>query len=265
MKMITVVRDGGAYDQGFPEPCQLNWGCESHHLFHPGRAKTKFLNFFFTMATHTQAQRFLALSKGLVTLSSALTQHEVTNTKVGIAFACSATAGVLVHQYVLPWLRAENKVLRAVLDEGGANPVDAVDCVEVAHPTGREEVVCVGDVPILMTTPPDPIEEKPRKRIRKGCRGKFVREIVAAVKLRLGTPKPTMANRRAVQRVAREELLDYNLRKSVAASVMPLIVEAVFVPSKWEVKAAAVGSSALAITRKVKTNLLLELAGFNQA
>jgi hypothetical protein len=182
-----------------------------------------------------------------------------------MALACSATAGLLVNRYILPWVQAENRILRSVLDEGGANPVEAIDCVVDTHPKGVEEVVMVGDVPIIMTTPAEQDEAKQKRRIRKGCRGKFVREIVAAVKLRLGTPRPTMANRRAVQRVAREELMEYNLRKVVAASVMPLIVEAVFVPNKWEVQAARVGSSALAVARKMKTSLLLEIAGFNQA
>lgn len=241
------------------------WGCDRHHLDHPWPGKEPSFTQNSTMATNSQARRLLAISKGLVTLSSTLGQQEITNTKVGMALACSATAGLLVHRYVKPWLMAENQHLRQVLDEGGANPVEAIDCVEGTHPRGVEEVVMVGDVPIIMTTPAEQGDGKQKRRIRKGCRGKFVREIVAAVKLRLGTPRPTMANRRAVQRVAREELMEYQLRKVVAASVMPLIVEAVFVPNKWEVQAARVGSSALAMARKMKTSLLLEMAGFDQA
>jgi hypothetical protein len=74
-----------------------------------------------------------------------------------------------------------------------------------------------------------------------------------------------MANRRAVQRVAREEMREFNLRKTVAASVIPLIVEATFVPSKWEVRAAEVSNSCLAQARKAKMAVLLEMAGFTTA
>jgi len=217
------------------------------------------------MATITTARRVLALSKGLVTLSSAITSGEMSNTKAGMAIACSATAATLVYRYVQPWMQAENDRLRQVLEGGGVNPEEAADLIVSTRPVGQEEVLMVGEIPIILSTPPTESDEPCKRRIRKGCRGKFIREIVAAVKLRLGTPKPTMANRRAVQRVAREELQEYNLRKVVAASVIPTIVEAVFVPNKWEVAAAQLGSSMLAQSRKLKVSLLLEMAGFNQA
>jgi len=217
------------------------------------------------MTTITTAKRVLAISKGLVTLSSAITRGEMSNTKAGLAVACSATAATLVYRYVQPWMQSENAKLRQVLEGGGVNPEEAEDLVVSTHPVGQEKVMMFGDVPLIMTTMPEESKVPCKRRIRKGCRGKFTREIVAAVKLRLGTPKPTMANRRAVQRVAREEMQVYNLRDVVAASVIPTVVEAVFVPNKWEVAAAQLGSSMLAQSRKLKVSLLLEMAGFNQA
>lgn len=217
------------------------------------------------MATITTAKRVLAISKGLVTLSSALTRGEMSNTKCGLAVASTAAAATLVYRYVQPWMQSENAKLREVLEGGGVNPAEAADLIVSTHPVGQEEVLMIGDVPLIMTTMPEEPETPCKRRIRKGCRGKFIREIVAAVKLRLGTPKPTMANRRAVQRVAREEMQQYNLRDVVAASVIPTIVEVVFVPNKWEVAAAQLGSSMLAQSRKLKVSLLLEMAGFNQA
>jgi len=217
------------------------------------------------MATIQTAKRVLAVSKGLVTLSSAITKRNMSNTSCGIAFASTAVAATLVYRYIQPWVQAENATLRQVLEGGGANPEEASDLISDVKPKEVEEVVYIGDVPMIMTTPPTESDKPVKRRIRKGCRGKFVREIVAAVKLRIGTPKPTMANRRAVQRIAREELKEYELRKVVAASVIPMIVEAVFVPSKWEVAAAKLGSCPLAQSRKYTRSLLLELAGFNEA
>lgn len=217
------------------------------------------------MATITTAKRVLAISKGLVTLSTAFTRGEVSNVKCGVALASSAAAATLLYRYVQPWMQSENAKLRQVLEGGGVNPEEAADLVVSVRPNGVEEVLMIGEVPLIMTTMPEEVDGPCKRRIKKGCRGKFIREIVAAVKLRLGTPKPTMANRRAVQRVAREELQEYNLRKVVAASVIPTIVEAVFVPNKWEVVAAQLGTSMLAQSRKLKVSLLLEMAGFNQA
>lgn len=227
---------------------------------------TKTPPFSVTMATIRGAQRALVVGKGLVTLSSALCKGEHTTTKVGMAVTLSAAAGALVYQYARPWLMAENAKLRQVLEGGGVNPEEASTLVVDVAPKEVEEVVMFGEVPMIVTTTTSDEEVADRKRrIRKGCRGKFVREIVAAVKLRLGTPKATMANRRAVQRVAREELQEYNLRKVVAASVIPTIVEAVFVPNKWEIQAAQLGTSCLAQARRMKIAMLLEMAGFNQA
>lgn len=209
------------------------------------------------MATIKSAQRALQLGKGLVTLSKALSAGELTNTKVGAAFVASATAGALVYRYAWPWMQSENGKLRQVLEGGGEDPEHADQLLETSPPIRDEGVVTVYDP----SAPAEPM----KRRIRKGCRGKFIRELVAAVKLRLGTPKPTMANRRAVQRVAREELQEFNLRKTVAASIIPLVVEAVFVPSKWEVRAAEISNSCLAQARKAKMAVLLEMAGFQQA
>jgi len=222
------------------------------------------------MVTITTAKRVLAASKGLVTLSKALSKVETNNVTLGAAFACSAVAGVLVHRYALPWMLVQNNTLKEILEGGGNCPEEATEFLEVATPTitpAEQTTTMVEFNPyVIRVVSERPVEEPKdaKRRIRKGCRGKFVREMVAAVKLRLGTPKPTMANRRAVQRVAREEMQEYNLRKTVAASIIPLIVEAVFVPSKWEVSAARVGSCALAVQRKWETSLLLEAAGFNQ-
>lgn len=241
--------------------------CRSFPFCTLGRAKNHPFSEILTMATITTAKRVLAVSKGLVTLSNAFNNAERSNYAIGAAFACSTVAGVLVHRYALPWMLDQNSTLRAVLEGGGSCPEEAEEFLESSAclPPTSTSLVEYNPYVIRVVSTPQVDDSKVRRRIKKGCRGKFIREIVAAVKLRLGTPKPTMANRRAVQRVAREEMQEYNLRKTVASSILPLIVEATFVPTKWEVSAARVGSCALAQARKVETNLLLELAGFNQA
>lgn len=218
------------------------------------------------MITIYNAQRVLKVTKGLVTLSNSLcTGGQISNTKLGMAVTMTAVAGAATYHYLMPWMLAENAKLSEVLEGGGFNPEEATDqLVDTVVPEVME-VFEIGNIPLTPELEQIREKEPVKRRIRKGCRGKFVREIVAAVKLRLGTPRLTLANRRAVQRVAREEISEYNLRKVVAASIMPTIVEAVFVPNKWEVEAAQLGSCALAQTRKLRLSMLLEVAGFNQA
>jgi len=210
------------------------------------------------MATIQQAKTILTVSKKLVTFSNALSSSKsVSNATLGLAVASSVSAAFLLGSYVKPWLQADNATIKFALEGGGINPDDVEESLEVAFPTD--------DVAITVFNGKQGVAPPPKRRIRTGGRGKFIREIVAAVKLRLGTPKPTLANKKAVQRVAREEMLNYNLRKEVASSIMPMIVEAVFVPSKWELEAARVSTCMLAQSRKTQFNLFSSMAGFGQA
>lgn len=190
----------------------------------------------------------------------------MSKTKCGVAFATSAVAATLVYRYVQPWMQSENAKLRQALEGGGVNPPAAETLIEDDCPKPKEEVVMLGEIPFVMTElPTGEAPKDPRRRIKKGCRGKFVRAIVSAVKYRIGTPKPTMANRRAVQRIAREEMQEYNLRKTVAATVMPFIVEACFVPDKWEMAAARRGTSIVGSTRRFERQAHHDVVGFQQA
>lgn len=192
----------------------------------------------------------------------------MSNTKCGMAMATTAVAATLVYRYVQPWMQSENAKLRQALEGGGVNPPAAETLIEDDCPRRSETVMMLGDVPFVMTELPTgdaPKDPECKKRIKKGCRGKFVRTIVSAVKYRIGTPKPTMANRRAVQRIAREEMQEFNLRKTVAATVMPFIVEACFVPDKWEMAAARRGPSIVGSSRRLERQALHDMVGFQQA
>lgn len=82
----------------------------------------------------------------------------------------------------------------------------------------------------------DPVDEKNHRRVKK--RMPYVQGVVAEVKVRFGTPSQTAANDRAVRRFASEIMRKHGIRFSEVRRLLPIIVNAVFVPDKWELKAA---------------------------
>jgi len=86
-----------------------------------------------------------------------------------------------------------------------------------------------------------PIQERRHRRLphRRGAM-RYARDIVAEIKCRLGTPKPTPANRMVVQRLARNLCETHGLRPTHAAKVIPMVVSAVFVPNDYEIEASEV-------------------------
>lgn len=187
-----------------------------------------------------------------------------TKTQVATAVVAAAGVGYLAYTYLGPIVSAEHAKLRAALEGDGFDPPHVETLIEESHVVPHQEfqLVPFRDRRGLreVNTEVDP-NLPVRRRIRAGCRGKFMRLIVSAVKCRLGTPKQTEANRRAIMRVAREEMKEYNLRPSNQATVLPLIVEAVFVPDQWELEAAQMGASILAQGRRLASDLCRYIAG----
>jgi hypothetical protein len=207
------------------------------------------------MATITTVKRVLKVSKGLVTLSSACVGSPVqSNTTAGIAASLSMGAAVLTYYYCRPWLMATNKTLRAVL-EGNCNEELSEELTALVRPI---ELGGWTDVePVLA-----PSE---KRRIKKGCRNAYQREVVAAVKAKFGVPSKTEANRRAIRRYATEVMRADNMRHTHLQRVLPIVVEAAFVPDRYEIEGAKVANCALAKSRQFEYGVLKQSAGFAQA
>ena len=122
-----------------------------------------------------------------------------------------------------------------------------------------EELVCVSRPHLVLE---DEDEPKAKRRIHNGRKGKYAREIIAAVKSKFGTPKPTEANLRAVRRYATEIMREHNLRHTQIQIVLPKIVAASFVPDKYELSAMRIAGCYTAQTRKGAYAALLKRAGF---
>jgi len=157
----------------------------------------------------------------------------------------------LFYKFARSWYYSteHDEALLRVL-EGGCNEELDEELVEVARPNLVEE----GDEPM-----------KAKRRIKSGERFAFQREIVAAVKAKFGTPRPTEANLRAVRRYATEVMRSHNLRFTHLQKVLPLIIAATFVPDKYEMEGMEVASCVLARDRQSEFFELKKAAGFTEA
>lgn len=207
------------------------------------------------MATITTVKRVIKVSKGLVTLSSACVGSPVpSNTTVGIAASLSIGAAALTYYYCRPWLMATNKTLLAVL-EGKCN--EGL-CEELTAPVRTAELEGGSDTePVLAPSA--------KRRVRSGCKGAYQREVVAAVKAKFGVPTKTEANRRAIRRYATEVMRADNMRHTHLQRILPIVVEAAFVPDRYEIEGAKVANCALAKSRQFEYAVLKQSAGFAQA
>jgi len=106
-------------------------------------------------------------------------------------------------------------------------------------------------------------ESTVKRRVRAGCKMPFKREIVAAVKAKFGTPKPTEANLRAVRRYATEVMREHNLRHTHVQKLLPSIIAAAFVPDKYELAGMEMASCVTALDRQSEYNLLKKTAGYS--
>jgi len=207
------------------------------------------------MATITTVKRAIKVSKGLVTLSSACLNTPVpSTTTVGIAASLSVGAAALTYYYCRPWLVAANKTLRTVL-EGNCNEELSEELTHLVRPFesgGWDEAN-----PTLAPSV--------KRRIRKGCRFAYQREIVAAVKAKFGVPAKTEANRRAIRRYATEIMRADSMRKTHLQRVLPIVVEASFIPDRYEIEGMQVANCALATARQLEYSVLKQSAGFAQA
>lgn len=105
------------------------------------------------------------------------------------------------------------------------------------------------------------IEEKRHRRVRKGCRGPYQRQIVAACKVRFGTAKNTEAQRRAVRNFATQKMCEHGLREDEQQRLLPLVVAATMTPDKHEVAAEASFNSGFGVVRRATMSLLKAASG----
>jgi hypothetical protein len=103
----------------------------------------------------------------------------------------------------------------------------------------------------------DPIEIQHHRRIH--APQPYCQAVIAEVKVRFGTPKRTAANERSVHRFASEIMRKHGVRHTEARRIIPLIMESVFTPDKWEIEAMKVGSSPFAMARKYEGSVLHSL------
>jgi len=95
----------------------------------------------------------------------------------------------------------------------------------------------------------DPIETKLHRKVVRRHRMKYVNTVVAECKLVFGVPKHSEANYKAVRRVAVKLMKNHGVRPSHINSMLPKIVEMVFMPSCYELEAKRLANSSAAWKR----------------
>jgi len=131
--------------------------------------------------------------------------------------------------------------------EGNCNGELAEELVEVARPHLVDEEEDASNA---------------KRRVRHGGKHLFQREIIAAVKAKFGTPRPTEANLRAVRRYATEVMRSHNLRHTNVQRLLPMIIAASFVPDKYELEGMEMASCAVALDRQTEYYMLKKSAGY---
>lgn len=98
----------------------------------------------------------------------------------------------------------------------------------------------------------DPFKVKLHRVVNKRNRNKYTNLVVAEAKLVFGVPKRTEANYKSVRRVVVKLMQNHGVRPSHISTMLPGVVEMVFLPSKFELEAKRLASSAPAWARVVE-------------
>lgn len=95
-----------------------------------------------------------------------------------------------------------------------------------------------------------PVEISNHRRIRKNRLSSAKRATLAAAKARFGTCNMTSANIKAVHRFVYNLLNKHGVQEGQMCHVIPFVVNAVFIPNKYELEAAQMYTSAWAQFRR---------------
>jgi len=105
---------------------------------------------------------------------------------------------------------------------------------------------------VVMACVHEPVQVICHRRVRRHRKVPCVQLLVAECKVRFGTPTDTMANRRSVQRFAVQILNKHGVRAAHSRTIVPIVVELVLTPDRWEVDAIRLTRSRFIRTRRGK-------------
>lgn len=96
------------------------------------------------------------------------------------------------------------------------------------------------------------VDVKQHRKVRSGCRLKYMNCVLSDVKNKFGTPERNVANVKAVQRYANNVMSKHGVRPTHIKRMLPMIVSMAFVPSNDEVEAVRFLNSGAATVNKVE-------------
>jgi len=127
-----------------------------------------------------------------------------------VSFTTACVLGLKVYRHYQKWseARSDEALRTAIVD----NPQFVDDA--------RRELITSGESTLL----------PPRERQRK----LYYKEVVAKVKIVMGTPERNAANLLVARRLARQAMEEHGMRPTHIASCLPLVIESVFIESEHE-------------------------------
>nr|WRQ65727.1 hypothetical protein [Tolivirales sp.] len=219
--------------------------------------------------------------KGMVSLSEKLLANpQQSNALFAAAASLSVGAGLIAYHYQSSFVSAEGSHLREILEGeiDGAPSIDLTEEVSVATNSGAINVAAHRAIPVdelsffadetttaVDSFPAVELREKVKRRVKAHCRKPYQREMVAAAKAKFGVAKRTEANSRAIRRFCIQKMASDHMRDTHMQALLPVIVEAVMCPDKYEIKAGRMACSGFAVRRQVEYQILRAASGYTQA
>lgn len=190
------------------------------------------------MATITGFRRLTLLGKGLVHLSSGLSERNEFGAEAKTIGLLTVGAIGAIAYYGSHWISPSNAQLKDIIS-GTQDDMIIDDTIEEEYTVTIERDSDVH-----------------HRRVRDGRKAPFMREVLAACKNRFGIPQNTSANRRIVRRFMNDFMKAHDVRNASIRMHLPILVEAMFVPDKYEIEALQIANCPLAYSRKVEYSLL---------
>lgn len=131
------------------------------------------------------------------------------------------------------------QIIDSIMAEDRAQPeLLSKTSEEPSPPTGT---MVLSDEPIVITK---------HRRVKNNCRIPVIQEIVSECKVKFPNATDTVANRKAIHRFGSQFCEHHGMRTQHIRVHMPLVVELVLTPDKWEVEAQTAAGSRFIRTRR---------------
>lgn len=135
------------------------------------------------------------------------------------------------------------KIIDSIMTEDCAQPVKQVQMLSKPSEAPPPP-------PTSMVLNNEPIVVAKHKRVKNNYRIPVIQEIVSECKVKFPNATDTVANRKAIHRFGSQFCEHHGMRTQHIRAQMPLVVELVLTPDKWEIEAQTAANTRFIKTRR---------------